>query len=125
MILVVEDDPISREAIESVLQQTGARVVCAASAAAGWDYYQRSRPQLIVSDISLGEGDTGLNLLARIRALEAEKHQQPTPAIAITGLEGPAILDEVIRAGFNYFIAKPVDLSTLTALARTSLTHQK
>lgn len=123
-ILVVEDDPISREAMERVLSRIGARIYCAASAAAAWECYQRIHPKLIVSDITLGEGETGLCLMTRIRAEEAQGQGPVTTAIAITGLEGSAIREEARRAGFDHFLAKPVDLRNLATLAETSLTGQ-
>ena len=78
-ILVVEDDPGTREALTEMLSLSGAEVRSAESAATAMALFEQSTPELLVCDIAMPDED-GYSL-RRIRALGPE-HGGDVPASA-------------------------------------------
>jgi CheY-like chemotaxis protein len=115
-ILVVEDDPDSLELFEYFLSTEGAVVATARSAADAGEWLSSNKPDVLISDLSLPDGD-GCALIASLRA---NPEIARTPAIAITGHAEDAALLRTVKAGFDRHIAKPVELgavlSTILAL---------
>jgi two-component system, chemotaxis family, CheB/CheR fusion protein len=105
-LLVVEDDPDSREMLVAVFERSGAFVTTAASAAEATEALRRATPDLLVCDIGLPDED-GLELIRRVRALESEKGRR-IPALALTAYAGPAHRERALSAGFDKQVSKPV-----------------
>ena len=108
-VLLVEDDPLNREALDLVFSHYGAIVFSAASAAAALAEYERIAPSIVVSDILLPDGD-GCAVLRTIRTRELDRHM---PAIAVSGSPGADASDRAYAAGFDVFFSKPVSISAL------------
>lgn len=102
-VLLVEDDDDTRSYLAVVLQNAGANVVMAKSAAEAYDHYQRERPDLLISDIGL-PGDDGLALLTKIRA---DDTAQRLPSLAMSAYVRDADRDSILKGGFDRFLAKP------------------
>jgi CheY-like chemotaxis protein len=81
-VLVVDDDPDTRELMEVLLAGCGAIVEATAGARAGFDAFLRRRPSLVVSDIDM-PGEDGRWLVRQIRALPREAGGD-TPMVAVT-----------------------------------------
>jgi CheY-like chemotaxis protein len=115
-VLLVEDDPITREALEVVLSAYGAQVLSADSApdALGLLEAQQS-PTVMVSDIGLPDVD-GYELMRRIRAREAGQGTR-LPALAVSGF-ADANCAAAQAAGFDGFVAKPFDVAELVSRLR-------
>jgi PAS domain S-box-containing protein len=119
-VLVVDDEPDTRELIKRVLSDCNARVQVAGSAAEALQLMPAVLPELIVSDIGMPEMD-GFELLARIRALPAHLGGH-APAIALTAFARAEDRERALQAGFVRHIAKPVEpaeLITSVAFAAT------
>jgi CheY-like chemotaxis protein len=121
-VLLVEDDPVSRAALELIFSYYGARVTSTESAEDALACYEQSSPSIVVSDIGLPHAD-GCNLLRAIRAHEWGRGRR-TPAIAVSGFPSRDCRERVRQAGFDAFLHKPIDvralLKTVRALAGTS-----
>lgn len=115
-VLVVEDDDLSREALELLLSHYGARVVAAASVGEAVRAFEQESPALVISDIALPDAD-GFGLIRHIRRRDAEFHRW-TPAIAVSGMS-PLDGDDPRQAGFDDFLLKPVDVEVLLARVRS------
>jgi len=116
-ILVVEDDPGTRETLTEMLSLNGADVRAAASAAVAMDIFGAFRPELLVCDIAMPDED-GYSLIGRIRALGRDRGGQ-VPAVAITALAAAEDRQDALGAGFDRHLAKPVDVDRLlVALSR-------
>jgi len=114
-VLVVDDDPDTLEALRQLLEQAGAGVVTAPSTGEAMAALERSRPDVILSDIGM-PGEDGISLIRRVRALDAER---PIPAAALTAYTQDEDRERALRAGYQVFLPKPVDPGVLTAaLAR-------
>lgn len=114
-VLLVEDDPISREALEFILASCGARVVSAVSMRDALACYERMLPAVVVSDIGL-PGEDGCALMRAIRARELGGDR--TPAIAVSGFPSPETSERARRAGFDAFLPKPIDFGELFRMVR-------
>ena len=114
-VLLVEDDPVSREALELILAYYGARVMSAESAEDALECYERNAPTLVVSDIGLPNAD-GCMLLGAIRARERGLACH-TPAIAVSGFPSRESRERVRQAGFDAFLRKPIDVRALLKTA--------
>jgi signal transduction histidine kinase/ActR/RegA family two-component response regulator len=112
-VLVVDDQPDTRDLIKQVLEECRAEVVTAASADEALRALQRYRPAVLVSDIGLPEVD-GYELLRRVRTL-GPTHGGRTPAIAVTAFARSEDRTAALRAGFLVHVSKPVEPSELVA----------
>lgn len=68
MILVVDDDPITRGVTQELLNLYEARVPTAGDGADGLDQVQKHKPDVIVSDISMPLMD-GYQFIREVRGL--------------------------------------------------------
>ena len=90
-ILVVEDDPDTRELLKVLLQMQGGAVTTAASVPEALSAYDVSPPHVIVADIGMPDYN-GYTLIGRVRARDREKGSI-VPAIALTAyIESLSIL---------------------------------
>lgn len=112
-ILLVEDNDDSREVLEIFLQQMGAEITSACSAAEAMASLNSNSmiPHVLVSDISMPEED-GYSLLRRIRNLPPERGGN-MPAIALTAFAGPEDKRKVLESGFQVHHAKPFEPARL------------
>ncbi len=109
-ILVVEDDPDSREVLQLLLEQSGAQVESAESASVAMSLLQKSQPDLpdiIISDLAMPDED-GYSLLTRIRKLSAEKGGK-IPALALSAFATNENKQKAYDAGFQKYHTKPFE----------------
>jgi signal transduction histidine kinase/CheY-like chemotaxis protein len=121
-VLAVDDEADTREIIRRVLQNCGARVDTAASAAEGMELFQRNRYDVIVSDIGMPEED-GFAFIRKVRERERREGQR-TPAAAFTAFARTDDRIRALRAGYQMHLAKPVEPVEL-ATAVASLAESK
>ena len=113
-VLVVDDDADARSLLRMLLEGVGARVDTAASADEALLSIPRSTPHVLVSDV----GMPGKDGYALIRELRAAGPHGNIAAIAITGLGRPQDRIDLLRAGFQAHVVKPVEPDELVALVR-------
>jgi PAS domain S-box-containing protein len=114
-VLVVDDDADSRDVTQLMLEDYGARVGVADSAADALDMVDREHPDVLIVDIGM-PGEDGYSLLRKIRQRETTR----TPAIAVTAYVRDEDRTRSLRAGFGGHLGKPVaeaDLIDAVALA--------
>ncbi len=124
-ILVVEDDPDTLAALRVVLESEGAAVTVAAT---GADALARlagaeARFEAMVSDLAL-PGEDGLALVGRVRAAEATGAEGAVGArtrlrtVALSAIATEEQRQRALRAGFDAWLARPVDETELLAALR-------
>lgn len=113
-VLVVDDDADTRELITFILEQCEAQVTAAASPGEALAAIAQFQPDILISDISMPDED-GYSLIRRVRTLAADQGKQ-IPAIALTALAKEDDQQEALSAGFQRYLAKPVNPSELVAL---------
>ncbi|RKH10489.1 PAS domain S-box protein [Corallococcus sp. CA047B] len=118
-VLVVDDEEDARELLRTLLEDSGAHVLTAGSAAEGLQVLQEEPPDVLVSDIGM-PGTDGYGFIERVRALPADRGGR-TPAVAITAYARSEDRTRVLRAGFQSHVPKPVEpvelLAVLASLA--------
>jgi PAS domain S-box-containing protein len=112
-VLVVDDDPDTLEVVKQLLEQAGASVQVAGSAAEALATLRRVRPDVLLSDIGM-PGQDGYELIRQIRALDQEEGGR-TPAAALSAFAHPDHLHQAYAAGYQLFLAKPIEPAELTA----------
>jgi PAS domain S-box-containing protein len=110
-VLVVEDDDQTRAVMGHVLRIHGAEVSAASSLAQGRALLRSLKPEVLVSDLTLPDGD-GCTLIRELRERERARGRR-TPAVAITSMA--AAREEALAAGFDRHLAKPVEADVLVA----------
>lgn len=110
-VLVVDDDRDSRDVQASALEQAGAAVTQAASAADALRLLTSSSFDVIVSDLAMPDAD-GVAFMREVRAHTSERVRR-TPAIALTAYARVADRDTVLQAGFQLYLRKPVEVVRL------------
>ncbi|MCP5482539.1 MAG: EAL domain-containing protein [Spirochaetales bacterium] len=116
-ILVVDDDQSSRDLISYSLGRRGFDVDVVESGAAGLKYLETRRPDLILLDY-LMPSPNGLETLHQIR----EKFSAAElPVIVITTVDEGLAVVEMLGAGANDFVSKPLEPPVLYARIRVQL----
>jgi signal transduction histidine kinase/CheY-like chemotaxis protein len=106
-VLVVDDDPGSREAVRVLLEQVGAQVDTAASAAEARRRLRATAPDVLISDIAMAH-ESGYTLMQTLRA-----EGLTVPGIALIGYARREDADKAYAAGFDVHLPKPVDPDVL------------
>lgn len=117
LAMVVDDEQDARELVAAILRQHGADVILAAGVEDALRIINESErlPDLLVSDISMPEQD-GYSLIRKVRALPSNKGGQ-IPAIALTAYGRLEDRIQVLSAGFQMHVPKPVEPAELTLIA--------
>ncbi|MBD2080747.1 PAS domain S-box protein [Leptolyngbya sp. FACHB-17] len=110
-ILVVDDEADMRNLTEFILEQHGAQVTVASSAADALLTLAHSVPDVLLSDIGMPEMD-GYTLMRQIRERSPEAGGG-IPAIALTAYAGEYDRQQALSSGFQRHISKPVDPENL------------
>jgi CheY-like chemotaxis protein/two-component sensor histidine kinase len=118
-VLIVEDEPDTRDVLRTVLEQCGSQVVTADSAAEALRVLGEWKPDVLLSDIGMPEED-GYALISKVRAMEAERGDtmpgDTMPAIALTAYAKEEDRQRALSAGFQMHVAKPVEPVELAAV---------
>lgn len=107
-VLLVEDDEATRVLLSTVLVSFGAEVTAASCAADAEAALLTFEPQILITDIEM-PGDDGVSLLHLLR----NRRSAMLPAIAVSGYADEASRERIVTAGFNGFVAKPLDPTLL------------
>jgi PAS domain S-box-containing protein len=111
-ILVIEDEPDTREMIVQAMKQRGAKPAQADSAKKALQLLEQQPYDLVISDIGMPDLD-GYAFIRKLRSMKSPA--STVPAIALTAYAGEHDRKLSIEAGFNTHIPKPI---TLTELVR-------
>jgi two-component system cell cycle response regulator DivK len=102
----VEDNSKNLKLMRDILQFHGYRIAEAATAEDGIAICLRDRPDLVLMDVRL----PGMDGLAALNALRADPRTANIPIVAVTASVMPDERDRFSAAGFDGFIAKPIDI---------------
>ena len=104
-ILVIEDNPANLELMMYLLHAFGYMALTATGGAEGLEIARRERPDLILCDIGM-PGMSGLDVAREIRGDPALRG---TLLVAVTALAMVGDREQILAAGFDGYIAKPID----------------
>lgn len=114
-ILVLDDDDLLLQFIDSALRQGGFECELADSLSRAFLAIRESSPNLILADYTLRDG-TAFDLLDWLKAEDLS-----TPVIVFTGMATIELAVEAVKKGAESFMAKPLDVKHMIALIERSL----
>jgi signal transduction histidine kinase/ActR/RegA family two-component response regulator len=109
-VVLAEDDRDARELLWHTLVDRGADVIAAGSALEALQAVERIRPDVLISDISMPDGD-GYELIHKVRMLG--EGASDVPAVALTALARLEDRTRALLAGYQIHLTKPVDVREL------------
>jgi DNA-binding NarL/FixJ family response regulator len=116
-ILLVEDDPRIAGLIVELVERSGPYAITTAAtiaAAASALSAQSDRPDIVIVDLGLPDGD-GVDLIAKVRAADGE-----LPILVVTSATKPERIDAALAAGADGYLFKE-DVSTRLVAALAEL----
>ena len=113
-VLLVEDDADNRDLLSTMLRSFKAEVRATGSASEALVALEEWRPDIVVSDINMPDGD-GYSLIRAIRGLPAERGGL-TPAVALTALARQEDHRRALDAGYQVHIPKPANPAKVVAV---------
>jgi signal transduction histidine kinase len=112
-VLFIDDNADARDLVAAILSDRGAKVRTCDSTTSALMALQRERPDVVISDIEMPDGD-GYQMIRALRLRDAET-EAPIPAIALTGVTRPEDRIRMFASGFQVHVPKPVDPEELVA----------
>ncbi|MEM1179879.1 MAG: ATP-binding protein [Acidobacteriota bacterium] len=120
LVLVVDDDELSRKIVAAYIEARGFGVSEAADGEEAVAIFKRLRPDAVVMDLGL-PGMSGLEAIRRIRAASPQRRAIVAVLTAHT-LEGTR--EECLRAGADLYFSKPARYRELVRELRKRITAQ-
>lgn len=119
-ILIIDDDVLVLNAMEGFMAPWGCKIITAIS---GTDAIKKLRskiiiPDLIISDYSLSEDETGLDAIKKIR----NEFRKQIPAFLMSGNADKEKIQETQTAGFT-LLSKPIQPMIIRSLVAQYLSH--
>ncbi len=111
LVLVVEDNKASSDLMAYLLRAAGHRVLTCSDGADAIAIAAREHPRVIVMDLQL-DRMSGLEAAA---VLSADQNLKGIPRVAVTAYAMVGDRERVLRAGFQGYIAKPIEPTTFAA----------
>jgi DNA-binding response OmpR family regulator len=116
-ILVIDDSPVIRQLLATMLGVKKYDVALATDATTAVMVAQKEKPDLIILDLGLPGGD-GFLLMHRFRSLS---HFALVPIIVLSGEHSEAIKERALQAGAEAFFTKPPNDEEFLAAIQQSL----
>jgi two-component system, OmpR family, response regulator MtrA len=110
-ILIIDDDPASTDLIRILLSSFPAEVFSTNLPADGIEMVRKIKPDLILLDLWMPEMD-GRQVC---RAVRQNSH---VPILILSALDSPEMIAEVLNAGADDYLVKPVSQNILHAYLR-------
>ncbi len=108
-VLVVDDDPDTRELAGVMIRVAGGSPTLASTLAAAMDVFEVLSPDVIVSDIRMPGTSDGTDFIKLVR----RSRRRDIPAIAISGNSSQAEIRRAIESGFDAYLVKPITVRVL------------
>jgi len=116
LILIVEDEPRMRRLLQVTLESNGMRHAAAATAREAMTKAESQRPDLILADLGLPDGD-GIDVIRRTRRWSS------IPIIVLSARSQESDKVEALDAGADDYVTKPFATGELLARLRVALRH--
>lgn len=119
-LLLVDDEPGLRQAVQAYLEDSGFEVQTASNAREGWDLLQQSLPDLVISDVMMSQVD-GYQFLKQMRE-DSRFETMPVVFLTARGMTGDRI--NGYQAGCDAYLSKPFDPDELVAIVTNLLARR-
>jgi len=115
-VLLVEDEPGIQLAIRGLLRREGYETAVAANGKEAIEALAARGFDLVLTDLSLPDGVSGLDLARHVREERPE-----TPVILITAYGSEDIAQEAVEAGVFDYVPKPFNNDDIRAAVQRAL----
>lgn len=116
-LLLIDDEPGLREAVQAYLEDSGFTVEVASNARDGWELLQQTSPDLVISDIMMPQVD-GYQFLKQMRE---DERFQALPVVFLTARGMTSDRIQGYQAGCDAYLSKPFDPDELVAIVSNLL----
>jgi PAS domain S-box-containing protein len=106
-VLAVDDDDDTLELLSMILEEEGAEVTAVSSVKKALQVLETLKPDILISDIGMPDAD-GYDLIRQVR-LNETLNGEMLPAIALTAYGRNEDEKWALAAGFQIYLAKPVE----------------
>jgi len=108
-VLIAEDNPVNRELLRELLEIRGYTVSEACNGQEALAMVEQSPPNILLLDI----GMPLLDGFAVVRKLRENPRFTSLPVVAVTAYAMQGDREKVMRSGFDGYLSKPVNSSSL------------
>jgi two-component system, cell cycle response regulator len=119
-VLVIEDNPTNLDLMSYLLRAFGHLPLRATAGEVGVEAAARELPDLVVCDLQM-PGIDGFEVLRRLRA---EPATSSIPVVAVTAYAMVGDRERILAAGFDGYIAKPIEPLSFINQLEAHLDHQ-
>ena len=116
-ILIVEDNEKNLKLVRDLLRHHGYETVEARTAEDALEFVADGHPDLILMDIEL----PGMGGIDALRTLKSDEETMAIPVCALTAFAMSEDRERCLRAGFDGYLVKPIDVTTFPADVRALL----
>lgn len=116
-LLLVDDEPGVREAIQAYLEDEGFEVEVKSNATEAWSWLQTQTPDLVISDIMMPQVD-GYQFLKQLRE---DPRFKSLPVVFLTARGMTADRIQGYNIGCDAYLPKPFDPEELVAIVKNLL----
>ncbi|MBD2774486.1 response regulator [Iningainema tapete] len=109
LILVVDDDDLTRMQLRTLLEQAGYQVASASNGEQALAVYTRLKPDLVLLDVIMPIMD-GISCCAQLRSLPDRTN---IPILMITGIYDHVYVEQAFAVGATDYISKPIQWQVL------------
>ncbi len=114
-ILLIDDEPYSREALTALLSNAGQEVATAGNAQEAYRLLEKERFDVVIVDLILPDA-TGIDILQWVKA-----NRPQTSVILITGMGSAETAVKAMKEGAFDYITKPLNISELQIVINKAL----
>jgi len=119
-VLVAEDNAVNRELIRELLELRGYTVLEACDGQEALGIIERVQPDLLLLDI----GMPVLDGFAVVRRIRESPRIARLPIVAVTAYAMQGDRERILNSGFDGYLSKPINPSSLTEELNRLLTKQ-
>lgn len=119
IVLIVDDDPMSRELLTDALAPLGFHLIAVADGLEGLRVLEELSPSVMLVDIQMPHMD-GFEFLTRVR--ENPKFAA-VPMVAVTAYAMVNDGSRILKHGFDQYLSKPVPVKTLRQTVKRLLSE--
>ncbi|MBW4553755.1 MAG: response regulator transcription factor [Aphanocapsa sp. GSE-SYN-MK-11-07L] len=116
-LLLVDDEPGLREAVQAYLEDSGFKVVTANNAQVAWQTLEDYAPDLVITDVMMPQVD-GYQFLKQLRE-DARFRKLPVVFLTARGMTKDRI--QGYDAGCDAYLSKPFDPDELVSIVKNLL----
>ncbi|NBO31464.1 MAG: DNA-binding response regulator [Cyanobacteria bacterium WB6_1B_304] len=120
-LLLVDDEPSLRQAVQAYLSESGFKVRVAANAQEGWQQLEQLIPDLVITDVMMPQ----VNGYQFLKQLRDDMRFKSLPVVFLTARGMTSDRIQGYQAGCDAYLSKPFDPDELVAIIENLLKRKQ